>query len=48
MKSGVPKHSNPPLGLQVAVFKASALAFVQAAKKEDTNANEDVFFDKED
>lgn len=48
MKSALPKPFNPPLGLQVAVFKASALAFVQAAKKEDTNANEDIFFDKED
>lgn len=40
------KASKPPLG--AAVFKESALPFVLAAKREDTNANEDVFCDKED
>lgn len=45
---GLWEASRPPVGLQVVVITGSALLFVQAAKKEDTNANEDVFCDKGD
>jgi len=48
LSQGAREAFSPPGGLQVVVITASAVLFVQAAKKEDTNANEVVFCYKGD